>query len=202
MSSNGLTRVYLIRHGETVYHGTGKIYGQMDIPLSPRGEEQSRELAERLRKKPIAAVLSSDLQRASAGANLLADSLGVAVRTHPEFRERSLGVWQGLTWDEIIERYPLDFEGYRASRTLYRIPGAENFEDLSARVLPMFNRLLGEFSGREFALVCHGGVTRVILGEVLGLTIEKLFTFDQGYCCLNVIEYSAGGEGHVALING
>ncbi|MFH0794966.1 MAG: histidine phosphatase family protein, partial [bacterium] len=88
MSLNGLTRVYLVRHGETVYHGTGKIYGQMDIPLSPRGEEQSRELAGRLKDKPSAAVISSDLQRASVGAKFLADGKGIAMRIYPEFRER------------------------------------------------------------------------------------------------------------------
>src|SRR5438477_1126143 len=98
---DGLRRIYLVRHGETVWNRDGRMQGHTDVSLSPVGEEQARRLADRLASEQIEAVWSSDLCRASATADILAAPHGLTVRISPLLRESMLGLWEGKTEAEI-----------------------------------------------------------------------------------------------------
>src|SRR5438876_10058993 len=96
-----LRRIYLVRHGETVWNRDGRMQGHTDVSLSPVGEEQARRLAERLAGEKIDAVWSSDLCRASLTAEMLAAPHALTVRISPLLRESMLGNWEGKTEAEI-----------------------------------------------------------------------------------------------------
>src|ERR1051325_10264843 len=96
-----LTRLIVVRHGETVWNLEGKLQGQMDSPLTPSGLAQSRALAERFSRCPISALYSSDLGRARQTAESIAVRTGQEIRFDDRLRERHLGVFQGLTWVQV-----------------------------------------------------------------------------------------------------
>ena len=127
-----MTRLLLVRHGQSVWNAEGRWQGQADPPLSELGERQAEAAGSAI--EPVDAVVTSDLVRASRTAEILGDSLGVPVEVERGFRERDAGEWSGLTRVEIEEAWP----GYLADHR--RPPGFELDEPLVERVLEAIER--------------------------------------------------------------
>lgn len=196
------TRLVLLRHGEVEEGARNRLYGQEDVALSPRGMEQSRAAGEALRPHGITAVYTSDLQRASVLGASVAGHHGLTITPDPRLRERRFGDWQGLSWDVIEDTRPDELRAYHADRFRYRVPGdSENFEDVRARVLQFLNEVLPRHPGETIAITAHSGSVRILLAEAMGMPLDSIFTFEQDYCCLNVIDYFESGRRRVERIN-
>jgi broad specificity phosphatase PhoE len=198
-----VTVVYLIRHTEpTVPDDRPRFLGQADPPLSASGMEHARRLADYLRDVPFDAVYSSDLERSMTMAALIAGPGSVPIRPDRRLREINTGLWEGLTFEEVQSRYPLEYGERERDLVGYRFPGGESFCDLLERVVPAFLEILDdsfERGGREgggTVLVSgHRGVNRVVLCEALGLPLERLFSIKQDYGCANVIRVTRLRDG-------
>jgi broad specificity phosphatase PhoE len=157
-----MTRLLLLRHGQSEWNASGRWQGQADPPLSELGEHQARVAAERL--DGVDAVVSSDLQRARRTADIIADALGLGpVAVEAAVRERDAGEWSGLTRDEIERAFP----GYLAERK--RPPGFEDEHSVRDRALAGVARIASSNAGRTVVVVTHGGVVYA-LERHLGLT--------------------------------
>lgn len=156
------TALLLIRHGETAWNAEHRIQGQLDIPMSPLGMLQAARLAECLSSEPVDAVYSSELSRAWLTAAPLAARLGLDVIAEPRLRERSFGVFEGLTLDEIAARHPAEFAQWRARDLAWRPEGGESGQQLIERVLSAVADIVARHCGRTVALVSHGGVLDVV----------------------------------------
>ncbi len=191
------TTLYLVRHGEVEPRRV--FYGHLDVPLSARGLEQARAVAEALATAPLTAVCCSDLQRATQGAALIAAHHGLTPQADPAFREMSLGVLEGLARAEGLRRLPeLASKRYR-DMWEFRFPEGENLQEVAARVWPALEAVLAANLGGTVVLVSHNSVNRVVLGRVLGLTIDRVFDFEQDFGCVNRVEL--GAERRVRLLN-
>jgi len=188
----GRTRLYLVRHGELVTSHLWLYVGHMDVVLNDTGRCQIARLARRLSAEPIDELLSSDLTRTMQSAEIISGVTGLTPEPDPAFREVSLGQWEGLSRDQIIERYPEDFELRSRDIVNYRIQGGESFADLRDRVMPRLMAVLAQHQGKNLLLVAHGGVNRVILCNALGLELAQMTHIDQAYGCLNIIDYFDG----------
>jgi alpha-ribazole phosphatase len=186
------TRLYLIRHGEITTSKEWRYVGHLDVELTNTGIAQMKMIGERLLKEQIDVLLSSDLRRTKKGAQIIGDMLGITFQSHADFREIKLGQWEGLTRDEIVAQFPDEFEMRSQNLTQFRIKDGESFEDLQHRVLNKLNDVLEEYTGKNIALIAHGGVNRVILTHVLGMEISNLTRIDQSYGCLNIVDYFDG----------
>ena len=89
-------KLIIVRHGETVWNAEGREMGQLDAPLTERGLDQIRQLADRIGREPVAAIYSSDIGRALRTAEAIAGTCHVAVQPEPGLRERNMGIFQGL----------------------------------------------------------------------------------------------------------
>ena len=156
------TQLLLIRHGETAWNAEHRIQGQLDIPLSPLGVLQSARLAECLANEPIDAVYSSGQSRAWLTAAPLAARLGLEVIAEPRLRERSFGIFEGLTLDEVAERYPPEFKKWRERDPAWRPEGGESGQQLIDRVLSAVSDIGIEHPRQTVVLVSHGGVLDVL----------------------------------------
>lgn len=197
-----ITRLYLIRHGQVVNHHEFRYNGHFDVDITDIGVLQMENIAAYLVKEPIAAVYSSDLQRATKGAEIICGALELKpVKVHA-FRELHLGRWEGLTREEGAAQFPeeADFRFRDLANT--RVKGGENLHDLKSRVMPALQDILIRHRGEHIALIAHGGVNRVILCEAMGLPMENFFRIEQDYGCLNVIDYFEDGVKVVKLLNG
>jgi len=195
------TRLYLVRHGQVADGHTDRYHGNNDIGLSPKGIRQLEELAATLTAVDLAGIYASDLTRASMGAEIISRGRDLPPQAIPEFREIHFGVWEGLSFTEIGERYPAELQARFRDLTSFRIPGGESLLDVQARALPRLGDLIARHHEEAFIIVAHAGVNRVILSEALGLSLDHLFRLDQNYGCLNVIDYFPD-MAVVRLING
>lgn len=156
------TQLLLVRHGETAWNAEHRIQGHLDIPLSPLGILQAAQLADCLADEPIAAIFSSELSRARLTAAPLAARLGLEVTYEPRLRERSFGIFEGLTLDEIAARHPTEFAQWRARDLAWRPEGGESGQQLIERVLAAIADIASLYIGQKVILVSHGGVLDVV----------------------------------------
>jgi broad specificity phosphatase PhoE len=196
------TRVYLMRHGEVANGGQRRYNGHIDVDITEKGVEQMHRLAGLLDGKPVTAVYSSDLIRSVKGAVIVAERLGLRHTPVRSLRERSVGTWEGMTAEEIRERYPDEYAAWRADLLNYRPPGGECLLDVRDRVIPEYRRIVAAHPGEEVALLLHGGVNRVILADCLGLPPLNLFRIDQSFGALNIMEHFEDSGVVVKLVNG
>jgi alpha-ribazole phosphatase len=187
------TWVYLLRHGEVEHAAEGRLFGHTDVPLSAVGRRQVETLARELAEEPVEAVYASDLLRARHSAGPLAAARGLALVLVPELREVAMGRWEGLTFREIRTREPESAARWLADPVGVPFPGGESLADLRARILPALSAILARHAGRRIAVVAHGGVNRVLLGEALGLPLANVLRLAQDYACWNLVEYREQG---------
>ena len=196
------TRVYLMRHGEVHGDGNKRYNGHIDVDITEKGIEQMHRLAGLLDGKPVRAVYSSDLIRSVKGARIVSAKLGLEHTPVRTLRERSVGQWEGMTAEEIQQRYPEDYKAWRTDLLNYRPPDGECLLDVRDRIMPEYRRLVANHPDQEIAMLLHGGVNRVILADVLGLPPLNLFRIDQAFGALNIIDHFDDGIALVKLLNG
>jgi alpha-ribazole phosphatase len=196
------TRIYLIRHGEVEGAASPRYNGQGDVALSQHGREQYQTMAQRLAGEKITACYASDLTRCAWGAGIIAPRFGVEPHLTSALRELNIGDWEGMTWQELMTRYPAEWQARLDDIVNFRVPNGENLLDVQARVMPKIRRIVAAHPGEELLVVGHGGVNRVILLDALGAPLSALFNMEQNYCCLNIIDYYADGKTVVKLLNG
>ena len=115
-----MTRVVLIRHGETLWNKENRSMGHLDSPLSQLGEMQARSIANRLMSTSFSYLYSSDLGRAIQTAEYISRETGHKIRAEKMLRETNLGIFQGLTYNEKMEKYPTEWSIYNSSQQYFR----------------------------------------------------------------------------------
>jgi len=196
------TRIYLIRHGQVAGHDQPRYNGQADVGLTDVGLEQYHVLKERLAGNPVSACYTSDLSRCAIGAKIICDRFGIEPVRRSELRELNIGVWEGLTWQEIAQRWPMEWQARLSDLVNYRVPEGENLLDVEARVMPVVAEIVERHKGQEILVVGHGGVNRIVLLNAIGAPLAGMFNIEQNYGCLDIIDYYADGLTTVKLLNG
>lgn len=195
-------RLYLARHGQVNGFERFPIYGHTDVDLTDVGRIQMEALAERLRYAEISAVYSSDLRRSLVGARIAGRHHDVPILSLAGLREMNFGLWEGLTFEEVRERFPDELLERQKNMVGFRMPGGgEDLGAFSHRVLSCFKTILQDRQGESILLVAHGVVNRVILSEALGLNLSQIFNLHQAYGCLNIIDFFPDRT-LVRLVNG
>jgi alpha-ribazole phosphatase len=186
------TRLFLVRHGELTTSREWRYVGHLDVDLNETGVEQMKKIGDRLQHEQVDVLFSSDLQRTRKSAEIIGGKIGLTPQANPAFREINLGEWEGLTRDEIVAKFPADFEERSQNLPYFRIRNGESFADLRNRVIQQIEIVLDAYKGKNIALIAHGGVNRVIITHVLGMDLTNLTRIDQAYGCLNIIDYFDG----------
>jgi len=195
------TRIHLIRHGQVAGHGQPRYNGQTDVALTDLGVEQYHRLKERLAETPISGCYTSDLTRCVTGANIICGQFAVVPVRRSELRELNIGVWEGLTWQEIQSNWPEEWQARLSDLVNYRVPQGENLLDVQARVMPVIREIVERHKGQEVLVVGHGGVNRIVLLNAIGAPLAGMFNIEQNYGCYNIIDYYADGRATVKLLN-
>lgn len=197
--------VYLIRHGATEGDGKRRYKGTIDVPLSEEGAGQARLagrfLRESLGGEPLRAVYSSDLRRALSSASIIAEGTGLEPVAVPGLRERHFGLWEGMSFDEISERFPGDFDKWARDPLAFSPVGGESTIEVRDRAMRALAGILALHRDGPMAVVAHGGVNRVVLCETLGISLKNIFSIEQDFASVNVIEFGPDYT-LVRLVNG
>jgi len=170
-----MTRLLLIRHGETDWNTEGRYQGQSDVPLNATGREQAQQLAQALRGSALEAIYSSDLLRARETAEALARATGAPLHVDPRLREVGLGEWEGQLFSDIQQRYPDLLRRRREDPLNFAPPGGETVAALRSRLLSAVQDIISLHPGGRAALVSHGFALAVIKVSLNGHPIEQVW---------------------------
>ena len=182
--------ILLARHGETAWNREGRYQGHTDIPLSEVGEGQAAALGRRLGGIAIHRAVASPLARARRTAELILGERAGMLGFDPGLKEISHGQWEGKLAQEVEQTHPLLLRQWRAGppADFPAGPDAESLGQVLARAweaLERATRGLGE--EQTLLLVAHDAVNRVVLCRVLGLPLERVWSFRQAPATLNVL---------------
>ncbi len=191
---HSVTRLVIVRHGETAWNRETRIQGQMDIGLNERGRWQAARTGQALRDEGIQAIYGSDLLRAADTARAIADACGLPVTLDEGLRERHFGRFQGLTHDEIATQWPEEARRWRGRDPDYGPEGGEVLSEFYERAIRAAERLARRHPDQTIALVAHGGVLDCFYRAAthVGLTtprtwqianagINRLFLSSEGF---------------------
>lgn len=184
-----MTRVILVRHGQTVWNKEAKYQGHTDVALSEDGFEQACKVAARLAKENIAAVYASDLSRALRTAEVIAARHGLPVHSMRELREIKFGEWEGLKYDDISAKWPELMEKLFTHPDEMEIPGGETFQELKVRATKAIEELVARHKDETIAVVSHGGTIRTILCAALNIHLNYVWNIRQDNTAVNIIDY-------------
>jgi len=143
-------------------------------------------------RERFTALYSSDLGRAFQTAELIASATGHAIITDPRLRERHLGIFQGLSGEEIQRRFPAEYKLHRTVGPTYVIPGGESVEQQVARNIAYLTELAGKHAGETLVVVTHGGVLSGLFRHTFSIPFTAPRRFDFTNAGLNVFNYQDG----------
>lgn len=198
-------RLFFIRHGQTENYENPPFNGWRDAPLTPYGRLQLDQVAVGLAPIAFDAVYSSDLSRAAYGGQRLAEACGLPLNRDPKWREMSFGLWEGLNYQQIVER---------DSRLIHKIFGPDGYETPfpEGESSEIFGRRIeGAFEdlrrahpdGGRVALVAHGGVCKSLWGLLLRIPPHVAWrSVRQDFAAVNVADIYPDGPCVAHLVNG
>jgi len=201
--ASSLTTVILVRHGETIWNLEGRVQGHGNSGLSDLGKRQAELLADRLVKRGIDVVYSSDLQRAlDTIAPYLAMSGKTATSTEA-LREKCFGEWEGLTRADLEAGFADVWHRYHVLREIHTaVPGGESWDEVHARTVAFVRSVVVEQgAGRTVLMVGHGGALRPIILHALRAPLTSLTHLSVDNAGLTELHFKTPDDGRVVTLN-
>jgi len=186
METAAVTRVILVRHGQTTWNDGARFQGHQDSPLTETGVLQAEALGRRLTAEKIGAVYSSDLGRAMQTAGIIAALTRHQVMSDSRLREQCLGIFEGLNKDEIPNRYPEEWKRYSSRDPEYVVPGGESPRGRFELGRCCLEELSARHQGERIVVVTHGGLVQGMFRHVAGIPFREARRFSLQNAAYNV----------------
>ncbi|MDT4897962.1 MAG: 2,3-bisphosphoglycerate-dependent phosphoglycerate mutase [Acidobacteriota bacterium] len=162
------TRVLFIRHGQSEGNAAGLFGGHTPTPLSARGRRQAEVTAEALYSEKISAIYSSDLSRAVETAMPLARLTGLDVEQTDAFRERGVGVMEGLTFEEAASQHPEQYAALIRRDFEHVLLGGESYRQTLDRASRKLDRVIEQHKGGCICVFSHTGTICILVLHLMG----------------------------------
>jgi broad specificity phosphatase PhoE len=193
-------RLLLVRHGETEWNRQTRFQGQIDVPLNDNGRKQAQLAAEFLKDIPIDFAVTSPMLRPKETAEIiLKEHPQVQLALHAELSEISHGLWEGKLEAEIEQMYPGELGRWRDTPAEVQMPEGENLQQVWDRAIAAWNEIVQTAAtssdGKTGLVVAHDATNKVILCQLMGLSIADFWTIKQGNGAVTVIDYPQGPQG-------
>ncbi|MFB3885644.1 MAG: histidine phosphatase family protein [Thermodesulfobacteriota bacterium] len=191
-----MIKIYIARHGETIWNAEGRIQGRSDPELSPKGHAQGLALLEQLKERPLSAVYTSTLQRTIHTARHVAEYLKLPIRKQPELDEIAFGILEGKQIPHLDGATKIEWDRFKEDRYTYHIPQAENYTDVANRVQPFVERILSLHQGEEILIVGHRVVNLMLIRTLTDYPPDEISEIQQSNDCLYLIKRNGETEIH------
>jgi probable phosphoglycerate mutase len=186
-----MTRLFLVRHGETEGQSSVRYHGRTDVPLSALGREQMVRTRAALAAHPFDAAYASTLSRSAEAAAIIAGAATPVTRV-AGFDEIDFGEWEGLTAEEIRARDPERYARWVGRRTDFVYPGGESVSAFRARVVRALHEVLAQAPPANLLFAVHKGIIYSVLTELLQLDEEQRRTLTVPLASIHVVGRATG----------
>ncbi|MBA3073871.1 MAG: histidine phosphatase family protein [Anaerolineae bacterium] len=170
-----MVEITLVRHGQTDWNAARRFQGETDISLNPTGIEQANKLAAILAEDHFDAIYASDLSRASQTASIIADTLGLPVTKDARLREICKGVFEGMVYDEVKEKYPVELQRDHDDPINSRTPGAETVAEVAMRMRAAADEIVARHPGGRILLVSHGLAISTLYCQANRISLSEVY---------------------------
>lgn len=175
-----MTRIYLIRHCQSMGNIQHRFQGRYDADISPEGAKQLELLGLRFRNEPIDVIYTSPLKRARATAEAIGKYHDVDVIEEPGFIEMDVGRMENRSLEELAAKFPETAEDWARAPDRCRFPGGETMLEVYERVNRALDKVIADNPGRTVVVTTHGGVlrnlyARITYGEPVGIRKSEVF---------------------------
>lgn len=181
-----MARLFLVRHGK-IEGEDGLYFGYSNVPLSHEGIKQAEKLKSRLSSEKLAAIYSSDLDRAQKTAEIISSPHNLKVSLKPELRELNFGLLEGKSFDKIHRLYPRESRIWFASPDL-AAPGGESLKDLAKRLKSFLSIVNKSRPEDSILLVSHKGALRALICLLIGLKLQDYWKISLDPASLTIVE--------------
>ena len=196
------TRVYLVRHGATDLTAEGRFSGSVGVDLSDEGRRQASLLGDRLADAGITAAYCSPLSRSVDTAAIIGRTCGVEPVHRDGLREISHGHWEGLTRNEVEDRFAAEYAAWEEDPFTFAPSGGESGVSVLARALPALRQIVTDHEGQRVLVVSHKATIRLLLSSLLGVDARGYRDrLDQAPACLNVLDFKDPVRVRLMLFN-
>jgi broad specificity phosphatase PhoE len=185
-----MTRIYLVRHGQTEWNRELRFRGRADIPLDESGRKQASAIADALTGKGVNAIYTSPLRRSIETARPVAAVFHLNIIPLQGLIDINYGEWEGLAYDEVRQRYPDLYREWEERPDSVRFPNGESLDEVRRRSFSAFMEIVEKNSGNSILIIPHRVINKVLLCAILGLSNDHFWGIRQDTGCINVIEYS------------
>lgn len=183
-----MTKIFLIRHGQSEWNSLNKIQGQKDTILTDLGKKQALFLGNRLIDEKIDVIYTSDLTRAYNTAEIISNKINKPLVVNETIREINFGLWEGLTIEEIKNLYKDEYSTWIKEPEKLNIQGFENLISLQKRAINAVNEIILENLGKNIAIVSHGAILKTMILGLLGIDISHYKNISLSNVSLSIIE--------------
>lgn len=198
------TRLILCRHGESEDNRAGRFGGHGPAPLTERGRAQAQATGLRLLQAGADVLYSSDLVRARETAEIIARQLSLTPQLTPALRERSVGVFTGLTFDDACTRFPEEHKVLLRREPDATPPEGESYLQCRARAAAFLDQAMAQHAGQCVVMVSHHLTLHLLMLHILGvqLTAESPRVYVQLHnCALHRLEHYDDGVWQLLALN-
>jgi ribonuclease H / adenosylcobalamin/alpha-ribazole phosphatase len=182
------TMIYLVRHGETILTPMRKFSGTgaLDPELTEKGLAQAKAVAKEIAKLDPEVIVASPLARTTQTAQAIADATGLEIKFDEIWYELSFGDWDGLSFEEVKEKFPDEYQAWLNS-SAYAPGGGESYDQAGIRVEAALEKIAAEYPGQQVVVVTHNGVIKLAAQIVTGAPTQAVFHLDAAPCSISTI---------------
>jgi probable phosphoglycerate mutase len=188
-----MKKIILVRHGETAWNLEGRTQGRKDSCLTEKGLYQAKLLGKRLKGEAVDLIYSSSLARARSTAQIIGEELSLDCHIREDLAEMGFGLWEGLTSNEIISKYPLESKAWHTTPHLLCVPEGEKLEIAQERISKAMEKIIMASGDKNTLVVSHGIIIKLYLLSFLNMSIADIYKLRQDNCSINVIEFGKRG---------
>ena len=189
-------KIYLVRHGETLWNKEEVFRGRKDIPLNETGRLQAEKVGAYFAGIPLGRIVSSPLERAAQTAQAIGKTTGIPVETTEELTDINFGVWEGSSLRDVEERYPTQFDLWKRSPQNLQVSGGETLAMVRERVSESLARLTSLGEGAT-ALITHRVICKMIVLSCLNIGDEHFWDLKYDPASVTLLE---GEHGSFTLV--
>ncbi|MCX7709607.1 MAG: histidine phosphatase family protein [Clostridia bacterium] len=172
-----MTKLYLVRHGETDWNKQNRCQGCIDIDLNEDGILQAKAVSKRLASEKIDMIYSSELTRAYHTADIINEQLSCEIKKDKALNEIDFGDWEGLTFEEMRVRPDYNYLHWKSEPHKAAFPGEGSLQIVQDRAMKLIRQIIQEHSGKNILVVSHGGILKTVILGLLDIGLEAYNKF-------------------------
>jgi broad specificity phosphatase PhoE len=187
-----MSRIVLVRHGETDWNREEIFRGRIDVKLNTTGLRQAEATGRSLEKIRIKVIYTSPLSRAKNTAEMIAQFQNSHIIDDEDFIDMHFGEWQGMSLREVRERYKDLYHTWKTEPQKVKFSGGESLKEVAERSMIALQRITERHSEDTVGIISHRVICKAMILCIMGLPLSRFWDVRQDTCAVNIFDYQNG----------